>query len=205
MENKQKVRAIFQIGGWLAFIMLGYLGIRSYKLSVEKLKTNACIEEIETLSRNIQMYFQSQRDYGEFNYKQAVDFKLIPQSMFRQDFKEATNAYLGGVDFFYSSFATFNDKKSFEISFQGLSSYACRELVRMNWDSSDMTNLIAVGGYSVPTPSGVLDDIYPTTPQAEIKSRNIFKANEAPYVAIEKLESICDCSEDVCSVVWKFR
>ena len=104
MENKQKVRAIFQIGGWLAFIMLGYLGIRSYKISVEKLKTNTCIEEIETLSRNIQMYFQSQRDYGEFNYKQAVDFKLIPQSMFRQGFKEATNAYLGGVDFFYSSF-----------------------------------------------------------------------------------------------------
>lgn len=205
MEKKQKVRAIFQIGGWLAFIMLGYLGIRSYKLSVEKLKTNACIEEIETLSRNIQMYFQSQRDYGEFNYKQAVDFRLIPQSMFRDGFKEATNSYLGGVDFFYSSLATFNDKKSFEISFQGLSSYACKELLRINWDSSDMTNLIAVGGYAVPTPSGVLDDIYPSTPQESIKSRNIFKANEAPYVAIEKLENICNCSEDVCSVVWKFR
>lgn len=205
MEKKQKVRAIFQIGGWLAFIMLGYLGIRSYKLSVEKLKTNACIEEIETLSRNIQIYFQNQRDYGEFNYKQAVDFKLIPQSMFRQGFKEATNAYLGGVDVFYSSFAAFNDKKSFEISFQGLSSYACKELVRMNWDSGDMTNLIAVGGYAVPTPSGVLDDIYPSTPQESIKSRNIFKANEAPYISIEKLESICNCSENVCSVVWKFR
>ncbi len=205
MEQKQKVRAIFQIGGWLAFIMLGYLGIRTYKLSVEKLKTNSCIEEIETLSRNIQVYFQSQRDYGEFNYKQAVDFKLIPKNMFREGFREATNAYMGGVDFFYSSLAQFNDKKSFEISFQGLSRYACVELVRMNWDSSDMTNLIAVGGYSVPTPSGVLDDIYPNTPQTEIKSRNIFKANEAPYVAIDRLQSICNCSEDICSVVWKFR
>ena len=68
MEKKQQVRAIFQVGAWLAFIMLGYLGIRSYKLSVEKLKTNKCIEEIETLSRGIQFYFQGQRDYGEFNY-----------------------------------------------------------------------------------------------------------------------------------------
>ena len=59
MEKKQQVRAIFQVGAWLAFIMLGYLGIRSYKLSVEKLKTNKCIEEIETLSRGIQFCFQA--------------------------------------------------------------------------------------------------------------------------------------------------
>ena len=103
MEKKQQVRAIFQVGAWLAFIMLGYLGIRSYKLSVEKLKTNKCIEEIETLSRGIQFYFQGQRDYGEFNYKQAVSFKLIPKDMFKEGFTEATNAYMGGVDFFYSS------------------------------------------------------------------------------------------------------
>ena len=97
MEKKQKVRAVFQIGAWLAFIMLGYLGIRSYKLSIEKLKTNACIEEIGTLARTIQMYFQNQRNYGEFNYKQAVDFKLIPENMFREGFKEATNAYVEQV------------------------------------------------------------------------------------------------------------
>lgn len=100
MEKKQQVRAIFQVGAWLAFIMLGYLGIRSYKLSVEKLKTNKCIEEIETLSRGIQFYFQGQRDYGEFNYKQAVSFKLIPKDMFKEGFTEATNAYMGGWTFF---------------------------------------------------------------------------------------------------------
>ncbi len=205
MEQKQKVKAIFQIGGWLAFIMLGYLGIRSYKLSVEKLKTNSCIEEIENLSRNIQIYFQNQRNYGEFNYKQAVDFKLIPREMFRKGFSEATNAYLGGVDFFYSSLSPSSRKSAFEISFQGVSRYACIELLRINWDSMDMSNLIAVAGYPTPTPSGVLDEIYPDTKQEQIKSKNIFKANEAPYVAIEKLENICNCSDDTCSVVWKFR
>ncbi len=205
MEKKQKVRAVFQIGAWLAFIMLGYLGIRSYKLSIEKLKTNACIEEIGTLARTIQMYFQNQRNYGEFNYKQAVDFKLIPENMFREGFKEATNAYLGGVDFFYSSLSPSDPKSAFEISFQGLSSYACRELVKMNWNSNDMSNLIAVAGYPIPTPSGVLDEIYPDTPQDNIKSRNIYKANEAPYIPSDKLEFICDCGDDVCSVVWKFH
>lgn len=131
--------------------MLGYLGIRSYKLSVEKLKTNKCIEEIETLSRGIQFYFQGQRDYGEFNYKQAVSFKLIPKDMFKEGFTEATNAYMGGVDFFYSSLTPGDKNKAFEISFQGLSRYACVELVRMNWGSSDMSNLIAVAGYAAPT------------------------------------------------------
>lgn len=169
MEKKQQVRAIFQVGAWLAFIMLGYLGIRSYKLSVEKLKTNKCIEEIETLSRGIQFYFQGQRDYGEFNYKQAVSFKLIPKDMFKEGFTEATNAYMGGVDFFYSSLTPGDKNKAFEISFQGLSRYACVELVRMNWGSSDMSNLIAVAGYAAPTPSGVLDEIYPDTQQKDIK------------------------------------
>ena len=39
-EKKQNVRMIFKVGAFLAFIMLGYLGIRSYKRSVEKLKIN---------------------------------------------------------------------------------------------------------------------------------------------------------------------
>ena len=125
--------------------------------------------------------------------------------MFREGFKEATNAYLGGVDFFYSSLSPSDPKSAFEISFQGLSSYACRELVKMNWNSNDMSNLIAVAGYPIPTPSGVLDEIYPDTPQDNIKSRNIYKANEAPYIPSDKLEFICDCGDDVCSVVWKFH
>ena len=141
MEKKQQVRAIFQVGAWLAFIMLGYLGIRSYKLSVEKLKTNKCIEEIETLSRGIQFYFQGQRDYGEFNYKQAVSFKLIPKDMFKEGFTEATNAYMGGVDFFYSSLTPGDKNKAFEISFQGLSRYACVELVRSRKTSNHAISL----------------------------------------------------------------
>ncbi len=205
MEKKQNVRAIFQVGAWLAFIMLGYLGLRSYKLSVEKLKTNACMEEIGTLARNIQYQFRNQHNYKDFNYKQAVYVKVIPENMFREGFKEATNSYFGGVDFFYSSLNKGAPDSAFEISFQGLSSYACIELVRMKWESTDMSFLIAVAGYSSPTPSGVLDEIYPSTPQKDIKSRNIFKADEAPYAALDKLENICNCKEETCSVVWKFR
>ena len=53
--------------------------------------------------------------------------------------------------------------------------------------------------------AGVLDEIYPDTQQKDIKSRNIFMANEAPYVSLDKLESVCGCDGDNCSVVWKFR
>ena len=68
-----------------------------------------------------------------------------------------------------------------------------------------MSNLIAVAGYAAPTPSGVLDEIYPDTQQKDIKSRNIFMANEAPYVSLDKQDSVCGCDGDNCSVVWKFR
>ena len=101
-QKKQDVRVIFQVGAWLAFIMLGWLGIRSYKLSVEKLKTNTCIDEIYELSNNIRDAFRSQNEYGEIDYKIIESMRLFPRSMMREGFREATNAYLGGVDIYYS-------------------------------------------------------------------------------------------------------
>lgn len=205
MEKKQKVRAIFQVGAWLAFLMLGYLGIRSYRLSVEKLKTNSCIDEIETLYMNIKGKYSVARDYDGLNYKLAVSLGVIPKSMMRKGFNEATNAYMGGVDFFYSSLSSTNKTGAFEISFQGLSRYGCMQLVKMNWNVDDASNIIAVAGYSVPTPAYVLDEVYPETQPKDIKSHNILKGNLAPYVGDDQLEKICGCKEDLCSVVWKFR
>ena len=63
-DKKQNVRMIFKIIAFLAFIMLGYLGIRNYKLSVEKLKINQCTDEIIELVHNIHDIYQNQNDYG---------------------------------------------------------------------------------------------------------------------------------------------
>jgi hypothetical protein len=65
--------------------------------------------------------------------------------------------------------------------------------------------LIAVAGYARQTPSGVLDEIYPGMKQSDVKPRNVFMKSTAQYVASDKLASICDCPNDTCSVVWKFR
>ncbi len=206
MEKKQKIGAIFQLGGWLAFIMLGYLGIRGYKNSVEKLKTNGCISEIIELSRNIQEYFLSQHNYGELDYKQVEKFNLFPKEMMRPGFREATNSYMGGVDIFYSSTSKESRNTAFEISFQGLSSYGCQALIVLNWDSSASGNLIAVAGYPTPVAAGVLDEIYVDTKSEDIKPRNIFKGSDAPYVGSDRIEAACKCSgDDICSVIWKFR
>lgn len=204
-KKKQKIGTIFQVGAWLAFIMLGYLGIRGYKNSVEKVKINRCIEEIGELSQNIQDAYRSQRNYGELDYKTAVRLNLFPKTMFRKGFKEATNGYLGGVDLFYSSMSEELPNHAFEVSFQGISRMGCEALIRMNWDGGAGTNLIAVAGYSTPTPSGVLDEIYPSTSQDEIKKRNIFKGSEAQFVGSDKIDAACGCRDDTCSVVWKFR
>ena len=51
--KKQQVRLIFKLAAFGAFIMLGWLGIRNYKASVEKLKVNACIEELSEIILNI--------------------------------------------------------------------------------------------------------------------------------------------------------
>lgn len=201
-DKKKEIRLVFQIGAWLLFIMLGYLGLRGYRQSVEKLKTNACQDEIFELANGIQEFFRNAPDYGNLDYKQVVSFKLIPKKMFREGFTEATNSYHGGVDFYYSSLSPERQHSAFEISFQGLSQYGCMSLLRMNWGTASASLLIAVAGYSSPKPAGPLDEIYPGM---KIKASNIFKPEDALYLSDERAEQICSCSDYDCTVVWKFR
>ena len=201
-KKKQDVRIIFKIGAFLAFIMLGYLGIRSYKLSVEKMKVNQCTDEIMELVQNIQDMFRGQHDYGEFDYKVADRMNVFPKRMRREGFREVTNAFYGGVDVYYSSLEPKRNKSAFEVSFQGLSSFGCMSLLRLNLEE---IGLIAVAGYASATPSGVLDEIYVDTKQGDIRSRNQFVGKGVQYLSDDKAKSVCACKEDVCTVVWKFK
>lgn len=199
--KKQKIGLLYKIGAFLGFLFLSYLGIRGYKNSVEKLKINGCIDELGEIIRNVQDKMgRGPTGYKELNYKLADTIGFFPKRMRREGFSEAVNSYLGGVDLFYSSLGEGAEYSAFEISFQGLSEMACKELSKLKFD-----NLIAVGAYSSATPSGVLDEIYSSTDPKAIKSRNIFKAEQIGYISKDVLDRACDCSDDVCSVVWKFR
>ena len=204
-NKKQDVRLIFKVAAWLAFIMLGWLGIRSYKLSIEKLKTNQCIDEIFNLSNSIREAFSRQNEYDERDYAMVEKLSLFPKGMYREGFREATNAYWGGVDIYYSYGDASKRKNAFEISFQGLSSFACENLIKMDWGDQSGSVVIAVAGYNRPTPSGTLDHIYIGTEQSEIRESNIFLVKYAKNVSSEKIKQVCNCEENICSVVWKFR
>ena len=203
--QKQQVRLIFKLIAFGGFIILSYLGIRSYRNAVEMTKINVCIEQIGEISRNIQEKYINARNYDGLDYKRAIALNIFPKSMFKEGFKEAVNSYNGGVDLFYSSLGEDGPANAFEVSFQGISNMACMHLIRMNWDGGAQENLIAVAGYASAMPSGVLDEIYPGTEQNTIKKRNIFKGNVARFVDDYTLKDICRCNDYTCTVVWKFR
>ncbi len=203
--QKQQVRLVFKLLAFGGFIMLSYLGIRSYRNAVEMTKINICIDQISEISRNVQEKYMNSRGYDGLDYKRAIALNVFPKNMFKDEFKEAVNAYNGGVDLFYSSLGKEQPVGAFEVSFQGVSDMACIHLIRMNWDGGMQTNLIAVAGYASAMPSGVLDEIYPGTDQNTIKKNNIFKGNVARFADDYTLEDICRCSDDTCTVVWKFR
>ena len=194
---------IFKVGAFLAFIMLSYLGLRSYKLSVEKMRTNACTEEVIELVRNIQDAYKNSHDYGEFDYKIASKMNVFPRKMKKEGFNEPINSYIGGVDVYYSSLSPEQPKSAFEVSFQGLSSFGCFNLVKL-FELIEL-NLIAVAGFSSPTAAGVLENIYLDTKQEEVKKSNIFIAKGLRYTSDDKIKTACSCKKDICSVVWKFR
>jgi len=202
---KPKIGAIYKVAGFLASLMIGYLCLRGYRLSTEKLRTNSCIEEAGELINNIQSAYKSELTYETLEYKTAVTLNLIPKKMFKPGYREAINSYLGGVDMFYSSLWVEDDKKAFEISFQGLSQFGCSMLMRMQWDDGDNISYIAVGGYNTPTPSGVLDAITPDTKQEDIKDRHIFRPEYIRYASDSRINEVCACKKDTCTVVWKFN
>lgn len=203
-NSKQQVRMIFKLAAFGSFIMLGYLGLRSYKQSVEKLKINGCIEEVIELTMNVRERFPN-NDYANLDYNTANRLNLFPKRMNKEGYREKVNSFFGGVDLFYSSLGEGLETKAFEVSFQGVSSWACKELIRLNWDGGMQTNVIAVAGYARATASGVLDTIYPETKQESIQRQNVYKGNVARFVSEDKLDYACSCGDDTCTVVWKFR
>lgn len=205
VKKAPQIKLIYKIAAFVAFILLGYLGLRSYKTSVEKLKINACIEEVGELVMKIQQAYSSTHNYTDFDYNTAVSLHIFPQKMFKEGISDAVNSYIGGIDVFYSSLYKINDNKAFEIAFQGLSAMGCRELMRTSWDEGLSVDFIAVGGYSNPTPSGVLDEILYDQKQEEIKQRNIFKGSNVKFAPMDKITEACKCSNNTCTVVWKFR
>ncbi|MBR5598787.1 MAG: hypothetical protein IKW39_01970, partial [Alphaproteobacteria bacterium] len=166
-------------------------------------KTNFCIEEIIEIVQIIKEVHEKERDYGEFDYKIATKLKIFPKRMNKEGFSEPVNSYMGGVDLYYSSLSDVQPRSAFEVSFQGLSKFGCVHLMKTG-GLIDI-GLIAVGGFSTPTPAGVLDEVYGDTKQEDIKKANIFKAQNVMYVSDDKINNACSCKEDVCSVVWKFR
>ncbi len=205
VKKTPQIKLIYKIAAFVAFILLAYLGLRSYKTSIEKMKINACIEEVGELVIKIQQAYSSARSYKDFDYKTAVSLHIFPPKMFKPGIKDAVNSYIGGIDVFYSSLYEVDDCKAFEIAFQGLSPMGCRELMRINWDEGTGADFIAVAGYPNPTPSGVLDEILYDKKQEDIKKQNIFKGTDVRFARADKIDNACKCDDNTCTVVWKFR
>lgn len=203
-QKKQNIGLIYKLGAFLAFLMLGYLGIRGYKDSVERLKINGCSDEIRELIMNIQDRFRGTRDYGTLDYKQAASMRLFPKSLMKDGYTEPVNSYNGGVDIYYSATSPEKNNGAYEISFQGLSQQGCIALMRLVLDDGTGQDYIAVAGYGTATPSGVLDEVYGDTPREKLK-KNVFKSTEVIYTDINLLKNACSCKELTCTVVWKFK
>lgn len=203
-QKKQNIGLIYKLGAFLAFLMLGYLGIRGYKDSVERLKINGCSDEIRELIMNIQDRFRGTRDYGTLDYKQAASMRLFPKSLMKEGYTEPVNSYNGGVDIYYSATSPEKNNGAYEISFQGLSQQGCVALMRLVLDDGTGQDYIAVAGYGTATPSGVLDEVYGDTPREKLK-KNVFKSTEVIYTDINLLKNACSCKELTCTVVWKFK
>lgn len=203
-QKKQNIGVLYKLGAFLAFLMLGYLGIRGYKDSVDRLKIKGCSDEIRELVMNIKERFASARDYGTLDYKQVAGMRLFPKSMNKPGYSEPINSYIGGVDVYYSATSPESGNTAFEISFQGLSQAGCIALMRLTLDDGTGRDYIAVGGFGVATPAGALDEVYADTPKEKLK-RNVFKSTEVTYADVKLLENACNCKGLNCSVVWKFK
>ena len=203
-KSNTSVRSIFKVFGFLSMILLGGLGLRGYKNSVEKMKINACMEQINEIVRSVQSAYKNEQNYASLDYKMAVKLRLFPDSMRHKGFSELVNSYMGGVDIFYSSLEKEDDARAFEVSFQGLSSMGCHALMMMPWHLGEDYTFVAVAGYPQAMPSGVLDGVLRQGKQEDIKNPHIFRSDVIRFASSDKIDNLCMCKGETCTVIWKF-
>ena len=155
--KEQSGRSMIEMLGVLAIIgVLSVGGIAGYSKAMNKFKTNKVADNVSMLVANIKTMYAQQKTYDNLNNANAVSLGVVPDELGTT--AKLTNAFNGDVYISTADSTTKDDKKAFNIVFDGLSKEACITLATNDWGSGYSSGLIAMAAQGSAIGNNVLDD-----------------------------------------------
>ena len=155
--KEQSGRSMIEMLGVLAIIgVLSVGGIAGYSKAMNKFKTNKVADNVSMLVANIKTLYAQQKTYDNLNNANAVSLGVVPDELGTT--ADLTNAFNGKVYISTADSTGKDDKKAFNIVFDGLSKEACITLATNDWGSGYSSGLIALAAQGSEIGNKVLDD-----------------------------------------------
>ena len=215
-NSTQSGRSMIEMLGVLAIVgVLSVVGIAGYYKEMTKFKINKSIDEISHIVASTRTLYAQQTSYDGLQTDSAIDIGIIPEHMHKKvssTWTDANNSFNGRVSIYgYYSASTLG--KAFILSYQNLPKEACIALATHDWGSNHSSGLLAIsvsdyGGDSTgPYYANVGD--YDCDDYNDGYNRVYAcpgDANNPTPMNVSTAASVCNnCSENGCSVTWKFN
>ena len=197
-------RSMIEMLGVLAIVgVLSVGGIAGYSKAMEKFKINKTADQISQIVTNIRTLYAQQTTYEGLNTANAIKMGVTPDELGTGT--TLTNAFAGPLYIGTSNRLSSSSDDAFYIAAVKIPKEACVTLATLDWGSSYSSGLISVSASfsGVFNPTYAMDDCVSSS-----TSSNEFVvmercAKDGPMPVAHAAQA-CNCTEEGCSVIWKF-
>lgn len=147
-DMRQSGRTMLEMLGVLAIVaVLTVVGLASFSRALDQHRANKVMDQVSQLIINIRSMFASAYYYTGLNNSEALNLGLVPDDIVKESSGELKNPFKGFI-YINPTNANKGDAPSaataFEITYTGLSRYACIALATGEWSKGSEAGLISM-------------------------------------------------------------
>ena len=199
-------RSMIEMLGVLAIVgVLSVGGIAGYSKAMEKFKINKTANQVSQIVANIRTLYAQQTTYEGLNTINAIKMGIIPDELGTGE--TLSNAFGGIVEIApcynnYRSSVIYGG--AFKFRFTGLSKEACISLATYDWGTAYSSGLYLIsaggnlGNQFDSIVSSYVGDKY------ESDGKVTYGSNYTP-IPVHAAAKACNCPDNTCEVIWKFK
>ena len=209
--NTQSGRSMIEMLGVLAIVgVLSVGGIAGYSKAMTKFKINKTIDQVTHIVTNVRTLYAQQTTYdGLYSQLQNGDkLGVLPDEL-----KDGIYAWAHNNNPFNGSIgiSEHHSEKSFSLTYNGLPKEACVALATYDWGDKYSSGLIAISVHSNFNWSGPYNALDPYGNGCAMESGGAGivacpgDANNPTPMSVSKAAQGCACTDNSCTVGWKFQ
>lgn len=143
-KNEESGRSMVEMLGVLAIVgVLSVGGIAGYSQAMSKFKMTKAMDQVQTIITNIRTLYASQRTYTALTASQAFALGILTEESYNSDNSgSGLNPFGGAIEFGVGN--TVGEKRTFTVTYKGLTSEACVKMATADWGADQSSGLITM-------------------------------------------------------------